>query len=877
MRHRVQMNHRPTHRFTKPLLGFFAGALLVPLLHAGEAGATREYLAVRTARPPNIDGTPLEPEWMAAPEISDFTQQEPDTGLTPTEKTVVRVLYDDDAIYFAAWLSDSKPVTSRLARRDSYLAADWFAVYIDADHDHRNALMFRVNPAGVVRDAFVEEEDEDRDWNAVWDAAAAVTPEGWTAEIRIPLSQLRFPRQQTHVWGINFQREIARNNEYTRLVHVPRDESGFVSRFAHLIGIEGVSPKRSLEILPYGLLRSSLRGNVRPGDPFNEESSFDADAGVDLKYRLASNLTLTASLNPDFGQVELDPAQINLTEFELFFPERRPFFLEGADLFAFSGPGGNVFYSRRIGRRPQLLPDVPYDFIDVAPETNIAAALKLTGKTGNGWKIAALDAVTREQRAFFSSGGVQDSAVVEPLTNYFVGRVGKEIGSDSGVGMMFTSVHRDNTEESKTLRDQAYTLGIDGYRFWGKRDYALEWAIVGSHIEGSPEAIVLAQRSPVRYYQRTDATHLEVDPSRTSLTGWSGRGTFYKRTGKWRYRFNTAALSPGLEMNDIGFHSRADQWTTSASLVRVDSTPGTRVRFSQLAAAKVYVGNLDNDLLVDRYFITTNITLMNYMQISSALKLEERALDDRATRGGPVAGAPRRWHVNGGFNSDYRKKVVVSAGGQIQRDEIGSWVRWFDGSVEWKPSTNAEVSFAFSHDERFDRRQYVRTVTDAVAPPRYVFGDIKRTTLALATRLDWAFTSKLSFQLYIEPFVASGDYTRFKELDRPRSFDFRVYGDDIGTVEHDVAGKGYLIDPDGAGPAAAFTLRDPDFNFRSLRGNAVLRWEFRPGSTLYFAWNENRDSIERIGDFDASRDFSALTEIPSDDVFLIKVSYWIGM
>jgi hypothetical protein len=862
---------------TRLLVAATAAVMLSVSLHGGQVGSPREVGAARTPRPPVIDGEPSESEWSAAPEISDFIQQEPDTGLPPTEKTVVRVLYDDDSIYVAAWLHDSAPITARLARRDSDLASDWFAVYLDADHDHRNALMFAINPAGVMRDAFVDDDFEDAEWNAVWDAAAAAGATGWTAEIRIPLSQLRFAPAPSHVWGINFHREIARRNEHDRLVHLPRNESGLITRLAHLVGIEGVSPKRRLEILPYAAVRNEWRGDVIAGDPFAEASSFGADAGLDLKYGLASNLTLTATLNPDFGQVELDPAQINLTEFELFYPERRPFFLEGADLFFFSAAGADVFYSRRIGRAPQLRPSVPYDFIDIPSETKIAGALKLTGKTRNGLKIAALAAVTNEQRAFFSRGEDRGAAVVEPATSYLVARFGKEIGADSGIGAIVTGVVRANPGELRILRDRAWAAGVDGYRFFGRRDYALEWSAVGSRIEGSTASIEAAQRSPVRNYQRTDSRGLSVDPTRTSLSGWNARGIFYKRTGTWRYRVTASGISPGLELNDAGFLSRSDQLTTSASIVYSNPNPWRSIRSQRISGARVGIWNFDHDLLVNRYLLTGFATLMNYVDLSLGLKLEDRVLDDRATRGGPLAAAPRRWHVDGGLSSDSRRKLVVSAGGQIERDEMGGSVKWVDGAVAWNPATNVKLSVAPSYQQRFDRRQYLRTVVDDTAPPRYVFGDIQRKTVSLGTRLDWSFSSRLSFQLYVEPFVSSGDYTAFKELARTRSFDFATYGPDAGSLTYDPATNAYTIDPDLAGPAAPFTMRNPDFNFRSLRGNAVVRWEFRPGSSIYFAWNESRAATEPFGDFDAGRDLGALSGLPSDDVFLIKVSYWIGL
>ena len=394
-------------------LAFLVLLVCVPIADAAEPPL---FIATRTPAAPRIDGIPDEDVWQLASPISGFMQQDPDNGEPAREKTEVRILYDDDSIYVAAWMYDSAPVTAKLARRDAFLAADWFAIYLDTHHDHRTARMFRVNPVGVQRDSLLEESDEeDRSWDAVWYSASSITPDGWRTEMRIPYSQLRFPRLPAYVWGINFHREVARTNEYSRLVHVPRNESGFVPRFAHLTGIEGITPPRRLEMLPYAVARGHIDGDTDPANPLVESFERDEDVGLDLKYGLSSNLTLSLALNPDFGQVEADPAEVNLSQFELFFEERRPFFLESSDLFTFTGT--DLFYSRRIGRSPQGAPDGTFDYAHIPNETTILVAEMLSGRTASGWSIGILDALTAEEHGtWIDDAGASHESVVEPMT-----------------------------------------------------------------------------------------------------------------------------------------------------------------------------------------------------------------------------------------------------------------------------------------------------------------------------------------------------------------------------------------------------------------------------------------------------------------------------
>ena len=851
-------------------------------------------LATRTMEVPVIDGSLTDRIWQDAVPISGFIQRDPDEGEPATERTSVYVAYDDAALYIAARLEDSGRITTRLGRRDGSLESDWFRVWLDPHLDRQSGVSFWVNPSNVQIDMVLYNDGwDDWDWDAVWESATRIEEDGWTVEMRIPYSQLRFPDREEHVWGVNFGRRIHRLNEEARLVHIPKTESGFVSRFAELKGISGIHPSRSLEIVPYVVGRSDLLGTVSSDDPLRSDTEHDASAGVDLKYALSSNLTLTGTINPDFGQVEVDPAVVNLSQFEQFFPEKRPFFIEGANLFNFGQGGSNnnfgfnvfvpeFFYSRRIGRNPQGTGLIDADYLSAPGESTILGAAKLTGKFGDGWSIGILDALTDEENAAYQTGGERFSRTVEPMTNYLVGRMAKEFSEKSRVGVLFTAVNRDLDETlSGALRSDAYSGGIDGHRFFGDKDVIWEWFVGGSHVEGSEEAIAATQQSSARYYARPDADHVEFDPTRTSLDGWAASSMVAKQTGNLRYNVKVHAYSPGFETNDVGFMTRTDLVASHAALMWRKTEPDRFTRERNAWIAKYQNWNFDGDKVADGLYGNAFAKLNNYWYMFSSAGYELQTEDDRLTRGGPVALQPSSYHMSGGFGSDSRKPVFFEVWGGGWRDTAGGNGTDAGLYLTWRPTSNLSLNIVPEWSRSHDFAQYVRTVGDGLKEAtygnRYVFAEIDRENFELGTRVDWTFSSTLSLQLYLQPFIASGDYSSFKELDRPRSLDYLTYGVDGGTIEFDDSDQRYVVDPDGAGTAAPFSFANPDFNFRSLRGSAVVRWEFRPGSAVYFVWNENRADVERVGDFRVRRDFDAVVDAPSDDVFLIKFSYWLTM
>ncbi len=812
--------------------------------------------AIRAGKPPIVDADLSDPAWQSAPEITGFTQYDPNDGKPSTQNTVVRIVYDNSAIYVGAFMHDTRKVTTLLGRRDSSLESDWFRVSFDSQNDDLNGASFWVNPSNVQYDTNLYNDIyDDSTWDAVWESAAKIVPGGWIAEIRIPFSQLRFPDRAEHVWGVQFVRRIASNAEIARFVNVPKGESGWVSRFAVLSGISGIHPDLALELLPYGVSRSDLTSRVDAGDPFVRPAAYRVDGGLDVKYGITSNLTLTGTLNPDFGQVEVDPAVVNLGQFETFFPEKRPFFVEGAQIFRFgSGPASSrwnfnlyppqFFYSRRIGRSPQGSADA--EWADAPGETTIIGAAKLSGKIGKGWSVGVLDALTDREKGRFQDGSRRWSEAVEPMTNYLVTRATKEYGKNSRVGVLFTSVNRRLPSELSHLRQNAYVGGIDGYTLFRNKAWIWEWLAGGTLVEGSKESIDITQTNSSHRYARPDATHLNYDPERTSLSGFGGRAMLGKQTGRWRPNLQVQTYSPGFDVNDVGYMQRVDVINAHQVMHYLDQTVRKRVREVSIWAGTFQNWNYGSDLVGNGIHGNWNIEAKNYWYTFGWFGGNPRVLDDRKTRGGPLVYRPNQKYVGGGIGSDSRKKVYFETTYEDVRNGDGGYSNAFNLYVNYRPTSAIRLNVTPAFVRAREYAQYVTTIDD-----HYIFATLEQRTLDIGARAEWTVNSSLSFQLFLQPFIASGGYTGFKRLARPRSDEYTpLSGNEV-------------------------TFSSPDFNLRSVRGSAVVRWEFRPGSSLYLVWNENRSDVVPIGDFRVRRDFAAIPDALSKDVFLIKVSYWL--
>ena len=856
--------------------------------------AQKTVHAIRAKGPIRIDGVLEEKAWQEEA-CSDFVQSDPTDGAKPTEKTKVWVAYDEKSLYVAARLYDSQPelITCRLGRRDDFVDSDWFIFAVDPYYDRRSGYQFAVNPAGSVVDwTLYNDEWNDTTWDGVWEWKALIDEEGWAVEIRIPYNQLRFAKKEEYVWGVNFRRVIKRKNERICFVWVPKEDSGYVSRFAKLLGIHGIRPGRHIEFLPYSVVQAQYSPE-ESGNPFETGKKYLGNTGFDLKIGLKSNLTLDTTVNPDFGQVEVDPAVINLSDFETYFSEKRPFFIEGSNIFDQFGLGGatsnvslnwsspSFFYSRRIGRAPQG--DVEQDgHVNFPDRSTILGAFKLTGKVGKGWNIGFINALTAREYAEIDSSGERFKEEVEPFSYYGVLRALNEFNEGKqGIGFIATSVVRGLRNENLEgiLNKNAFSLAVDGWTFLDKdKTWVTGGWIGGTRVEGSQTAILELQESSLHYYQRPDATHVEVNEEATSLSGWGGR--FYVNKQKGNFLFNAAfgALSPGFDPNDVGFQFGTSDKINAHILLGYNwPHPGKIFRNWHIFGGPFRNYDFGGNKTWDGYLVIVNGQFLNYWGFNTLFAYNPQTISNTLTRGGPLALIPSGYQIDLSLSTDSRKPIVISASESYYSRPTDGYNWSGSVSLRWKPRTNISFSFGPGYYVRKSSIQWVTKVDDSLMTEtfgtRYVFGGYFQRMLSSNIRLNWTFNPRLSLQLYLQPLLAVGKYDQFKELARPKKYEYNIFGEDGSTISYSDSDEEYTVDPDGPGPAPVFSFENPDFNFKSLRGTIVLRWEYLPGSILYFVWTQNRVDEANPGDFNFRRDMGDLFTAPGDNIFLIKISY----
>jgi hypothetical protein len=837
-----------------------------------------------------IDGHLDEAAWQAATPITGFRQRDPHEGEPASEPTEARVLIDGDAIYIGMRLHDSDPrgIQSQLARRDENIEGDIVEVVLDTYHDHRSAFLFRLSAAGARRDASVIGDNEDNSWDAVWEGSSSIDAEGWTAEFRIPLSQLRYnPNELDHTWGLQLTRTIARKAEEDFFALTPKTEESGVHRYGHLAGLGKLPSPRRLELVPYALTKNQ-NPVVAAGDPFRRKNDLVTGAGLDLKYGITSNLTLDATFNPDFGQVEVDPAVVNLSAFETFFPERRPFFVEGASIFSFgemrtenSSNGYNFLHSRRIGREPSRgIGGATVDWVDAPLETTIDGAVKLSGRSSSGWSLGVLDALTARESARYRDDTGDHTATVEPRSNYFIGRVKRDLRQgNTTVGMAMTAVNRDLSDPALVpmFRSSAYTLGVDWQHAWANRRWAFDGAVAGTTNRGSAASIEQLQLSPARYFQRPDRKTVRYDPTKTSLDGYVAEATFAKLAGKhWKGTLTFQDYSPGFEINEVGFLGGTDFRGVAPLISYTENTPNKYLRNWAQYLFWNPSWNYDGDMTFNGVGSITVAELPNYWNYFLRLDWRPPVFDDVFTRGGPVARVVTSRGIQVQVDSDRRKRYTIGATALYFKNEAGGWNETFAPRATLRPSTALRITLQPSYSRVHSMAQYVTARQDPTATAtygsRYVFATLEQNQVSMVTRVDWTFTPQLSLQLFAQPLIASADFHDYKEFERPRTYDFHTY--DASEIAQ--SGSVYTVDPDGAGPAASFTFNDRDFNRRSLRGNAVLRWEYRPGSALFFVWQQSRFASQTNGEFDFRQNFNDLWSVQPENVFVLKATYWLS-
>jgi hypothetical protein len=853
---------------------------------------TKVYVAHQTnPHSPTIDGRLNDPAWQNAEWAGDFVQREPDDGAEPSQKTAFKILYDENNLYVGIRAYDKEPdkIVRRVTRRDGF-DGDWVAINIDSYFDHRTGFAFTISAAGVKGDEAISNDGDnwDSNWNPVWFVEVATDELGWTAEMRIPFSQLRFADKREHVWGLQVQRRLFRKEERSVWQYIPKNAPGWVSFFGELRGLKGIRASRRMELLPYAV-SNLTRFEKEEGNPFATGQSTNWSGGLDAKMALTSDLTLDVTVNPDFGQVEADPSVVNLTAFETFFEEKRPFFIEGQNILDYRIMGGDspfsndqLFYSRRVGRPPQHSPELGNDeFMQMPDNTSIITAMKLTGKTQSGLSIGVLDAITQREIAQIDLRGERRQETVEPLTNYFVGRLQKDYNKgNTAIGGIFTATHRNLSESQlKLLNRAAYSGGVDFRHQWQDKTYYLDIRTAFSQIRGDPQAILEAQTASQRYYQRPDADYVTLDSTRTALSGHGGFVSF-GRGGNSKLRLSVGSMwrSPGLELNDLGFLRQADrimQWTWVGYRI---TNPVSIFRTLNANFNQWMGWNFGGETVFAGGNINGGGQFKNYWRFWLGFGREVSNLSTSALRGGPAIKFPGQWNQWYNLSSDNRKAFQFGFGGSNSwADEGGSRSHNVRFWVSFRPRNAIRLRIRPFFSVNKKDLQYIDTV-DNKGDDRFILGRLNQKTLGITFRFDFSLTPDLSIQYYGQPFISAGKYSQLKRITQPRD---NVYENRFHTfigdeIQFDSATEQYDFDENLDG-STDYSIDTPDFNFRQFRSNLVVRWEYTPGSTIFLVWSQERTDDDSNGRFSFSNDIGELFNVSATNVFVIKVSRWFSL
>jgi hypothetical protein len=815
--------------------------------------------AHRAAVAPAIDGRNDDGVWADAPVTDAFRQMDPVEDGDPSFRTAFQVAYDDHHMYVYVRAYDPHPdsIMRALSRRDVRGPSDQIIVIIDSYNDRRTGFEFAINPDGVKRDyAIYNDNNEDGSWNAVWEVAVVVDSLGWAAEYSIPLSQLRYPDAISHTFGFGVLRDIERYRERISWPLLRRSVNGLSSQLGQLTGITGISGSRSLEVTPY----SVARNETRAADGGGFERAQKLSAGADLKLRITPNMTLDATVNPDFGQVEADPAVLNLSAFETFVSERRPFFVEGTGLYRFGlncyavndcSTNEGLFYSRRIGRSPYLRNT--YGNAGTPAATPIATAAKLTGRTRSGLSFGLLDAVTQHVDG---AGGTS----VEPRTNYAVLSAEQDLqAGEAGIRWIATAVNRALDEWTRPfLHSSAYTTGVSVRNRMRNGNYEVAASFSASHVTGSREVIASTQTNAVHYYQQP-GDDIEVDSSRTSLTGHAAQIKFGKYGGGiTRFETSFVRQSAGFDVNDLGFLRRADHqdWSTWAALRF--NTPRRLYRWLQINGNNWQTWNTSGTRLQMALNTNAHMGLHNNWDVHAGVTVDNlgETWCDRCTRGGPLLRESRGVYPWFGLNTDGRRTVAPSLWLNLgYSDEGRSRNVSLNPSVRLRVSTRlqAEIGASFSSNET--AAQWFGNFTDD-GVTHYSFAHLDQRTTSMNVRVNYTAGPELTLELYAQPFVSSGTYSDVREISStPDADDF-----DARFV-----------------PFTPPSTANMGFNFGQVRTNAVARWEYMPGSTLFLVWAHGRQASGDIAsDRSWPREYRDLLETHPENTFLIKAAYWFS-
>lgn len=841
---------------------------------------TTKSLEHQTA--PEIDGLINEPCWDIVEWSGDYIENEPDENTPPTEQTKFKIVYDKNFLYFAirCYDKDPKGIVKRLSRRDGF-DGDWVEINIDSYNDKRTGFSFTVSVSGVKGDEFISDNGNNWDgsWNPIWYMKTNIDEEGWTAEVKIPLSQLKFGDSKEQVWGLQSTRRYFRAEERSVWQRVPRDAPGWVSEFGELRGLIDLQPQKQLEIQPFVVTQLDTYPKEN-GNPFRDGQDVKLNGGLDAKVGITNDLTLDLTINPDFGQVEADPAAIALDGFQIFFEERRPFFVENKNIFDYRFADGqdNLFYSRRIGRSPQGYPaTADGEFVDIPDNTTILGAAKFSGKTKNGWSLGILESLTDNESATIDSNGDRRKVRVEPMTNYFVGRAQKDFNNrNSYLGGIFTATNRNlQGNQLDFLHQAAYTGGIDFKHNWKDRKYFITGSVVASRVEGSKEAIAATQQKLTHLFQRVDATHVSVDPNRTSLTGTGGRLEGGKSSvGNWRYYGLLIWRSPELELNDVGFLRQADEIRQYAILTHQTLKPFGQFRrinsrFEQFSAYD-FEGNYNRM----QYNLNTNFNFKNNWYGNFSTTYKPIIYSNTILQGGPRFRNSEEYSNVINIGSDTRKKFRYDFGVYgAQGKDNAHYATEFGIGMTYQPVNTFTISINPNYSRNSNKTQYV-TQTAFGNDARYITANLDQRTLSASIRMDYCINPNLTIQYYGQPFISKGKYNEFNRVTNPVAKDYkdRISVFNNTQIAFDAPSGNYNVDENTDG-TIDYRIGNPDFSFIQYRSNLVLRWEYVPGSEIFLVWSQGIDaSGNPQRDLFSNFDTNILHRKP-ENIFLIKATY----
>ncbi len=875
----------------------FVLLLLFPIIK-GQSPEKKQYKAERVTVVPDIDGVLDDEAWKQGIWIDDFTQYNPQNGKKPSQKSEFKILFDDDNLYVAIKAFDTSPdsIIRRMTRRDN-VDGDLLGIFLDSYHDLRTSFFFGVSSGGVKFDQMFTNDgmNEDSSWDPNWWVNTSINDEGWFAEMKIPFSQVRFEKNSGDTWGLEMIRLLYRKNEQSLWQHIPADAPGLVHLFGELSGLERIKPRKILDVTPY-VVGKIETFKTEPGNPFKEKGrNYKFNGGIDAKIGVTNNLTMDLTINPDFGQVEADPSEVNLTAYETFFSEKRPFFVEGKNITSFSfgiGDGedsdDNLFYSRRIGRRPQGSPDLGSGmYANIPVASSILGAAKLTGKTQNGLSVGFVEALTAEEKAEIDNNGERYYETVEPLTNFFVGRIQKDYNEGKTIiGGILTSTNRNLDENlGQFMHKSAYSGGIDFTQYSKDKKWQFNLNTALSQVSGSKEALENTQRSSARYFQRPDNDYTEFDPNRTSLIGSGGRVQLMKLDGHVNLLGSLSWKTPGFELNDLGYMQTADQIMAIFWASYKEWEPKWIYRTLNINGSLFSTWNFGGDN--DGKGINTNINigLKNYWFVFGGGNLNTSSLSAGMLRGGPMMKTPGTVNGRIGFQTDSRKKLEFNFFTNITEGfEDYSKNSYTEIGVTYKPVNFLRISLSPGYSKSFSELQYVAQTSNN-GSDRYIFASIDRKTISASLRINFNLTPDLTLQYWGQPFIASGKYYDHKYILNPMDDTyndrFHIYsGDEITETDNS-----YEIDENLDGDFE-YNIGKRDFNVQEFLSNMVFRWEYSPGSTLYLVWSQTRsgynpsgtmDYFNNMGDLFSHDLFREDDNYDLKNVFLVKFSYRFGL